>query len=446
MRTDRRRESRDRWWRSRRCARRDRGCRSSWKAPRSNTIGALDALAAQVVAPGLLLLGALHHEREVVGGADADHAGRQLGVLHERDELGRRSRPAPRTTRGGTRGRRRTARRGPPRAPSGRGRTRSSARRRGRSRSRGAARAAACASLRWPSPLEPICERRKLRRRARQAAAEDRDRGERDGDPRRLGEEQDAGRADRRAAPPAARRARRSRRSARAAPCRARRARRAPCRTTSSARPKSSSRRITPHTSSTRPTRTHSSTSGNGCHGARGRSSRRAAARRGGARRRGRRQRRPAALAAALAHQAKGQPEETLTRHHPMSRPSGPSRGRTCQARQPGRPSSALVTLTQRWRLRGRVHRREQLGAAVGAQVRDAVRELVADALELAQGEQARAGLRRGGAAGARGLAPREARWRGCGPAPPPAGRSGRTGRGARRARRPRRARAGQQG
>jgi hypothetical protein len=49
-------------------------------------VGALDALAAQVVAPRLLLLGAVDHEGEVVCRADADDALRQLGVAHEGDE------------------------------------------------------------------------------------------------------------------------------------------------------------------------------------------------------------------------------------------------------------------------------------------------------------------------------------------------------------------------
>src|SRR4051812_45164704 len=47
---------------------------------------AFDAAAAQVVAPRLLLLGRLDHEREVMRGAHADDARGQLGVLHERDQ------------------------------------------------------------------------------------------------------------------------------------------------------------------------------------------------------------------------------------------------------------------------------------------------------------------------------------------------------------------------
>jgi hypothetical protein len=42
-------------------------------------IGALHVFAPEVVAPRFQLLGRLHHEREVVGRADAGHALRQLG-------------------------------------------------------------------------------------------------------------------------------------------------------------------------------------------------------------------------------------------------------------------------------------------------------------------------------------------------------------------------------
>ena len=41
---------------------------------------------------------------------------------------------------------------------------------------------------------------------------------------------------------------------------------------------------------------------------------------------------------------AKGQPEESLTRHQPISIPSSPQRGRECQCRQPGSPMSSLET------------------------------------------------------------------------------------------------------
>ena len=42
-----------------------------------------------------------------------------------------------------------------------------------------------------------------------------------------------------------------------------------------------------------------------------------------------------------------GQPEESLTRHHPISIPSRPQRGRECQWRQPGSPMSSLEMRTQ---------------------------------------------------------------------------------------------------
>ena len=43
---------------------------------------------------------------------------------------------------------------------------------------------------------------------------------------------------------------------------------------------------------------------------------------------------------------AKGQPEETLTRHQPSSMPSTPQRGVECQCWQPGSPMSSLETRT----------------------------------------------------------------------------------------------------
>ena len=39
---------------------------------------------------------------------------------------------------------------------------------------------------------------------------------------------------------------------------------------------------------------------------------------------------------------ANGQPEEILTRHQPMRRPTGPHLGLTCQFLQPGSPMSSL--------------------------------------------------------------------------------------------------------
>ena len=45
---------------------------------------------------------------------------------------------------------------------------------------------------------------------------------------------------------------------------------------------------------------------------------------------------------------ANGQPEESLTRHQPISIPRMPQRGRECQCLQPGSPTSSLDTRTQR--------------------------------------------------------------------------------------------------
>jgi hypothetical protein len=39
-----------------------------------------------------------------------------------------------------------------------------------------------------------------------------------------------------------------------------------------------------------------------------------------------------------------GQPEETFTRHQPISIPSGPQRGRECQWRHPGSPMCPFAT------------------------------------------------------------------------------------------------------
>ena len=53
----------------------------------------------------------------------------------------------------------------------------------------------------------------------------------------------------------------------------------------------------------------------------------------------GSRLRAPAALALVRRH---GQPEDTVTRHQPVSTPTGPSRGRTAYTVHPGSPSSSL--------------------------------------------------------------------------------------------------------
>ena len=149
-----------------------------------------------------------------------------------------------------------------------------------RSRSRGAARAAACASARSPCGPQPSCAGRKARRSGDEAGGED-------GAPpatgiataRGAGEEQ-----------------RRRPRSTAGTPASSSACERWPVKCsrsavssppsepsampqTSSTRPPGSSPRIRPQTSSTSPIRTHSSTSGNGCQGARGRSPARGAAR-----------------------------------------------------------------------------------------------------------------------------------------------------------------------
>ena len=49
----------------------------------------------------------------------------------------------------------------------------------------------------------------------------------------------------------------------------------------------------------------------------------------------------PASRSTAASRPANGHPEETLTRHQPISIPSGPRRGRECQSPQPGSPTSA---------------------------------------------------------------------------------------------------------
>ena len=105
------------------------------------------------------------------------------------------------------------------------------------------------------------------------------------------------------------------------------------------------------------PTKTTSSTSGNDPHGAGGPRRRRGAwvAR---CRRLLRRDRRRAgqartALVAFLSSggrrpSANGQPEESFTRHQPISIPRMPQRGRECQWRQTGSPMFSAETLTQR--------------------------------------------------------------------------------------------------
>ncbi len=126
------------------------------------------------------------------------------------------------------------------------------------------------------------------------------------------------------------------------------------------------------------PHRTTSSTRGNEPHGAGGRSSgaggdaceaparasRQPARRRAlrGGLRRGRRGRRFLALPAQGADSplANGQPEDSLTRHQPISIPRMPQRGRECHWRQPGSPTSSADTRTHRWRCGLGDHRLEQ--------------------------------------------------------------------------------------
>src|ERR1700712_1098923 len=50
---------------------------------------------------------------------------------------------------------------------------------------------------------------------------------------------------------------------------------------------------------------------------------------------------------AAASRPSVGHPDETLTRHHPISIPRGPRTGRECQWPQPGSPTSARLTRTQ---------------------------------------------------------------------------------------------------
>ena len=138
---------------------------------------------------------------------------------------------------------------------------------------------------------------------------------------------------------------------------------------------------------------------------------------------------------------ANGQPEEIRTRHQPISMPSRPRRGRTCQCLQPGSPMSQLPTRRQRCaRARaasprsggGSAPRRGCAPRADTAILLEPHRQLVADPLELAEGEQARAAARRHAPveAGARVRGAEELRR-----ARPPAARSGRAACGARRPR-----------
>ena len=104
-----------------------------------------------------------------------------------------------------------------------------------------------------------------------------------------------------------------------------------------------------------------------------------------------------------------------MTRHHPISIPSGPRTGRECQWPQPGAPTSARLTRTQRVALRGGEHVGEQLAVGLlddgalgerAAGLGDAGRERVADLLQLTEVEHAR---RPGGADPVRDVDPAHA-------------------------------------
>ena len=103
---------------------------------------------------------------------------------------------------------------------------------------------------------------------------------------------------------------------------------------------------------------------------------------------------------------ANGQPEESLTCHQPMSMPTSPTRGRTCQTPQPLSPSSRRLIRTWRWSARLEQHPLEPQARVLAAALAlleqrpglgDAVGERVAQPLELAEAEDARAAQRRDG-------------------------------------------------
>ena len=98
--------------------------------------------------------------------------------------------------------------------------------------------------------------------------------------------------------------------------------------------------------------------------------------------------------------EANGQPEESLTCHHPISMPIRPRRGRTCQTPQPCSPRSRLATRTNLWRPGSQQHPLEQRAAGLlalaalgqrSARLGQALGQRVADGLELAQRQHARA-------------------------------------------------------
>ena len=96
-----------------------------------------------------------------------------------------------------------------------------------------------------------------------------------------------------------------------------------------------------------------------------------------------------------------GHPEETLTRHHPISMPSMPKRGRECQAPQPGSPTSRRETRTHLSSAGSASIRRSSSRLRVSTCVRSSsveraspirVGEVVAHTLQLAEAEHPRLG------------------------------------------------------
>ena len=86
-----------------------------------------------------------------------------------------------------------------------------------------------------------------------------------------------------------------------------------------------------------------------------------------------------------------GHPEETLTRHQPISIPSGPRRGRECQWPQPGRPRSSRL---------------DPHPPVVRGRGQHPAQQLAVRGLELARARAAPAAPRRPGRRGRRAPAP----------------------------------------
>ena len=105
----------------------------------------------------------------------------------------------------------------------------------------------------------------------------------------------------------------------------------------------------------------------------------------------------------AASRPANGHPEETLTRHQPISIPIGPRRGRECQWPQPGTPRSSRLIRTHLksagaasiWRSSSRLRGLDPGLLAQGQpRLGDPVGELVAQPLQLAEVEDPRLGAR----------------------------------------------------